>query len=62
LKVLDNGELLECDSPYALLNNPNSHLSLLVSQLGEVEFDYLRQMAKIAVEQNTASDSQATWL
>ncbi|CAF1442641.1 unnamed protein product [Adineta ricciae] len=59
--VLNHGELLEIDAPSVLLNNPHSHLSALVNQLGEVEFKYLQQLANIIAKQNDQSDSLVTW-
>ncbi|CAF1074324.1 unnamed protein product [Adineta ricciae] len=59
--VLNHGELLEIDAPSILLNNPHSHLSSLVNQLGEVEFKYLQQLANIIAKQNDQLGSLVTW-
>ncbi len=47
LKVLGNGEVLEFDSPYALLSYSNSHFTSLVDQIGSAEAEHLRSLAKI---------------
>lgn len=56
--MLDHGELLEFDAPHTLLNNPESHLTSLVTQLGETEFGELRRMANIAAAE---FDPLLTW-
>ncbi|CAF0922987.1 unnamed protein product [Didymodactylos carnosus] len=48
IMVLNMGELVECDSPYSLLENSTSHLTDLVRQTGAAEFDHLRALAKSA--------------
>ncbi len=45
LKVLGNGEVLEFDSPSALLSNGNSYFVSLVDQTGPAEAEYLRTLA-----------------
>ncbi len=44
-KVLENGTLLEFDTPIALLSNPSSHLTSLVEQSGSIEAKHLRALA-----------------
>jgi len=45
LKVLGNGEVLEFDTPSALLADPNSYFVSLVEQTGSMEAEYLRTLA-----------------
>lgn len=45
LKVLGNGEVLEFDTPSALLADPNSYFVSLVEQTGSIEAEYLRTLA-----------------
>jgi len=45
LKVLGNGEVLEFDTPSALLADPNSYFVSLVEQTGPIEAEYLRTLA-----------------
>jgi len=42
---LGNGELLEFDTPSALLSNSNSYFVSLVEQTGPAEAEYLRTLA-----------------
>jgi hypothetical protein len=44
-KVLQNGRLLEFDTPHTLLSNTHSILSALVDETGAVNAQYLRQLA-----------------
>jgi ABC-type multidrug transport system fused ATPase/permease subunit len=48
LQVLDNGEMLEFDTPDMLLNNAESHFTSLVEQTGPVEAERLRILANAA--------------
>ncbi|KAJ3103334.1 hypothetical protein HDU97_010239 [Phlyctochytrium planicorne] len=43
--VMDGGKIVESDSPLALLDNPRSKLSLMVSQTGDIDLAKLRQLA-----------------
>ena len=45
LKVLNNGELLEFDTPSTLLSDSNSYFVALVEQTGSAEAEYLRTLA-----------------
>ena len=47
LKVLGHGEVLEFDTPTALLSNRNSYFVSLVEQTGSGEAEYLRTLAKL---------------
>ncbi|CAF1224081.1 unnamed protein product, partial [Didymodactylos carnosus] len=49
IMVLNNGEVVEYDSPYNLLENPISYLSELVQQTGMGESDHLRTLAQKAL-------------
>ncbi|CAF3403813.1 unnamed protein product [Rotaria sp. Silwood1] len=42
--VLGNGELLEFDTPQALLSNSNSHFTSLIEQTGSTEAQFLRTL------------------
>ncbi|CAF0893737.1 unnamed protein product [Rotaria sp. Silwood1] len=44
IMVLNNGELVEFDTPSALLSNPNSYFVSLVDQTGSAEAKYLRTL------------------
>jgi len=46
--VLQNGRLLEYDTPHTLLNNAHSTLSELIDETGATNAQYLRQLAEIA--------------
>jgi ATP-binding cassette subfamily C (CFTR/MRP) protein 4 len=52
LKVLENGKVLEFNSPRVLLSDPTSHLSSLVKQAGTAEVEYLRMMANSITDNN----------
>ena len=45
IQVLNNGQVKEYDSPYALLQNPNSQLKGMVEQTGPAASRKLHQMA-----------------
>jgi ABC-type proline/glycine betaine transport system ATPase subunit len=45
-QILGNGEILEFDTPDALLTNPNSHFTSLIEQAGKAESEHLRKVAK----------------
>ncbi|CAF0825031.1 unnamed protein product [Rotaria sp. Silwood1] len=44
IMVLGNGELLEFDTPQALLSNSNSHFTSLIEQTGSTEAQFLRTL------------------
>ncbi|CAF2965891.1 unnamed protein product [Rotaria sp. Silwood2] len=44
IMVLGNGELLEFDTPQALLSNSKSHFTTLIEQTGSAEAQYLRTL------------------
>ncbi|CAF1054589.1 unnamed protein product [Didymodactylos carnosus] len=48
IMVLSNGELIEYDSPYTLLDNPLSYLTDLVKQTSPAECEHLKILARIA--------------
>jgi hypothetical protein len=52
LKVLENGKVLEFDSPRVLLLDPTSYFSSLVKQAGTAEAEYLRMMANSITDNN----------
>ena len=43
--VMHKGQIVEFDTPLALLDNPKSRLSLMISQTGDVDVALLRRMA-----------------
>lgn len=43
--VMKHGELVEFDTPLNLLDNPKSKFSLMLSQTGDVDPNYLRRLA-----------------
>ncbi|CAF0910972.1 unnamed protein product [Rotaria sordida] len=44
IMVINNGELVELDTPFALLSNSNSYFSSLAEQAGQAEAEYLRTL------------------
>ncbi|KAJ3214108.1 hypothetical protein HDU67_002064 [Dinochytrium kinnereticum] len=52
--VMDGGRIVESDTPLALLDNPRSKLSLMVSQTGDVDIAKLRQLAHNRAEAKAA--------
>ncbi|KAJ3360933.1 Multidrug resistance-associated protein 4 [Kappamyces sp. JEL0680] len=44
--VMKHGEIVEFDTPLVLLDNPKSKFSLMLSQTGDVDPAYLRQLAQ----------------
>jgi hypothetical protein len=56
--VLGNGELLEFDSPYALLSNPESQFASLVEQTGAAEAEHLQLLASIASSKVKLNDQK----
>ncbi|KAI8840915.1 hypothetical protein BC829DRAFT_446831 [Chytridium lagenaria] len=53
--VMDGGRIVESDTPLALLDNPRSKLSLMVSQTGDIDIAKLRQLAHTRAEAKAAS-------
>jgi ABC-type proline/glycine betaine transport system ATPase subunit len=45
IMVMSHGKVVELDTPLALLSNPKSKFSLMVSQTGEMDFQKLYDMA-----------------
>ncbi len=56
--MLGNGELLEFDSPDALLSNSESQFTLLVEQTGAVETEHLRLLASVASSKVKLTDQK----
>ncbi len=56
--MLGNGELLEFDSPNALLSDSESHFSSLVQQTGPREATHLRMLAKNASSKMKSTDQK----
>ena len=48
--VMDHGKVVEFDTPLALLDNPKSKFSLMISQTGDVDPTRLRQLALLHTE------------
>ncbi|KAJ3113679.1 Multidrug resistance-associated protein 1 [Phlyctochytrium bullatum] len=48
--VMDGGKIVESDTPVALLDNPRSKLSLMISQTGDVDLGKLRHIAHTRAE------------
>ena len=42
--VMEDGRIVEFDTPLSLLDNPRSKLSLMISQTGDIDPAFLRQM------------------
>ena len=53
LKVLDAGEVVEFDEPYALIQRPNSLFSTMVSQTGPDALVQLQRIARLAHEKRS---------
>ncbi|KMQ89959.1 multidrug resistance-associated protein 4-like protein [Lasius niger] len=49
--VMDHGQMLEFDHPYALLQNEKGHFSSMVQETGKLMAEQLKQCAKMAHEQ-----------
>ncbi|CAG5119512.1 unnamed protein product, partial [Candidula unifasciata] len=45
IKIISDGKIAEVDTPYALLQNANSKLNSLVSELGAAQANHLHQLA-----------------
>ena len=45
--LLDEGRIVESDSPAVLLSNPNSRFYLLCKAMGKTEFSVLKSMAGV---------------
>jgi hypothetical protein len=56
--VLGNGELLEFDSPNALLSNSESQFASLVEQAGAAEAEHLRLLASVASTKVKSNDQK----
>ncbi len=56
--MLGNGELLEFDSPDALLSNSGSQFALLVEQTGAVAAEHLRLLASVASSKVKSTDQK----
>jgi ABC-type proline/glycine betaine transport system ATPase subunit len=46
IMVMKQGQIVEFDTPLNLLDNPKSKFCLMVSQTGDVDPNYLRQLAR----------------
>lgn len=51
--VMDHGRVVEYDTPLALLENPKSKFSLMVSQTGDVDLARLREIAQNNVDRSS---------
>ncbi|UJR34945.1 hypothetical protein I4U23_027723 [Adineta vaga] len=58
IMVLNNGELLEFDSPNALLSNPTSHFTSLVEQAGTTEAEHLRMLVNVVSNNHTNEETE----
>ncbi len=56
--MLGNGELLEFDSPNALLSNSESQFASLVEQAGAAEAEHLRLLASVASTKVKSNDQK----
>lgn len=51
--VMDHGRVVEYDTPLALLENPKSKFSLMVSQNGDVDLARLREIAQNSADRSS---------
>jgi ABC-type proline/glycine betaine transport system ATPase subunit len=55
--VMDHGRVVEYDTPIALLENPKSKFSMMVSQTGDIDLSKLREIALNSLESKTQGKS-----